>query len=186
MKHLQQFIVLISVMALTTMSFPDPIFGQSTLKLAIRGGLSRTTLSGDLAEEEEGELNSRNGLIVGATATVPIADRFGLQLGGAYVQKGVRVLFDSDDSDDDFFDFGILNTTLKLDYIEVSALGKVVIPLGNSKASMHLLAGPAMAFNTKSEINLPLFGAIDFGDVVKTTDFGLAGESVSRYRSLKG
>ena len=170
MKYLQQFIVLMSVMALTMVSFPGPIFGQNALTLAIRGGLSRATLSGS---GTDGEVDSRNGLNAGATVTVPIADRFSLQLGGAYVQKGARL---SADFEGDIEIEGVaLSATLKLDYIEVSALGKVVIPLGDSKASMHLLAGPAVAFNTKSEANLPLFGTMDFSENVKTADFGLAG-----------
>ena len=167
MKHLQQFIILTGILTLATLGSVNPVFGQT---LAVQGGLSRATLSGS---DADGEVNSRNGLKIGAAATVPVTDRFGVQFGGAYVQKGARL---SASLEDDFeIEGAALSTTFKLDYIEVSALGKVGIPLGESSASMHLFAGPVVAFNTKSEVNVPVFGTIDLGEAVKSTDFGLAG-----------
>ena len=164
MKNLRRFIILMSILVLASVS---PVFGQT---LAIQGGLSRATLSGS---DAGGEVNSRNGLKIGAAATVPVAERSGLQLGLAYAQRGARL---SADLEGDVEIVGAaLSTTLKLDYIEVSALGKVGIPLGESSASMHVLAGAVVAFNTKSEANLPVFGTVDLGEAVKTTDFGLSG-----------
>lgn len=166
MKHLQQFIILMGISTLATVGSVNPLFGQT---LAVQGGLSRATLSGS---DADGEVNSRTGLKIGATLTVPVADRFGLQLGVAYAQKGARL---SADLEGDLDLVGAaLSTTFKLDYIEVSALGKVGIPLGESSASMHLLAGPVVAFNTKSEANVPVFGTVDLGEAVRSTDFGLA------------
>ena len=171
MKHLQQVVVLMSIFALTTAGSVNPVFGQT---LAIHGGMNRATLSGS---DPDDEVNSRNGLKIGAAATVPVTDQFGLQLGLAYAQKGARLSADLEGDGD--FEIEItgaaLSTTIKLDYIEVSALGKVSVPLGESSASMHVLAGPVVAFNTKSEANVPIFGTVDLSEAVKGTDFGLAG-----------
>ena len=83
MKHLRRSIV-IGIMALVAMNFPASIFGQTTL--AIQGGLSRATVGGSDAEN----VDARIGITLGASATIPIQEKFSLQFGGNYVQKGAK------------------------------------------------------------------------------------------------
>ena len=134
MKHLPKYIV-VSFIALTTVNFPAPVPGQTTL--AIRGGLSRATMSGvDLAGAD---LDARIGLSLGASATIPIQDNFSLRLDGGYVQKGYSAGSEG------------FEANLFLDYIELSGLGAVNLTPSGSPASVYALAGPSLAFNTKCE-----------------------------------
>ena len=134
MKHLPKYIVA-SVIALTTVNSPAPVPGQTTL--AIRGGLSRATMSGvDLAGAD---LDARIGLSLGASATIPLQDNFSLRLDGGYVQKGYSAGSEG------------FEANLFLDYIELSGLGAVNLTPSGSPASVYALAGPSLAFNTKCE-----------------------------------
>ena len=134
MKHLPKYIV-VSFIALTTVNFPAPVPGQTTL--AIRGGLSRATMSGvDLAGAD---LDARIGLSLGASATIPIQDNFSLRLDGGYVQKGYSAGSEG------------FEANLFLDYIELSGLGAVNLTPSGSPASVYALAGPSLAFNTRCE-----------------------------------
>ena len=103
------------------MNFPIPIFGQTTL--AIRGGMNRATMSGSNGNEE---VDARTGIKVGASATIPMQERFSLQLGGNYVQKGGRGPLEGDD----------LSLSLNLDYIELSGLGVFNLMPSESAASV--------------------------------------------------
>ena len=89
MKYLRKSIV-IGVMALVALNFPTSIFGQTAI--GIRGGMSRATIGGDDASEEGVDVDARSGIKVGASATIPIQDKFSLRLGGDYVQKGFRAI----------------------------------------------------------------------------------------------
>ena len=134
MKHLPKYIVA-SVIALTTVNSPAPVPGQTTL--AIRGGLSRATMSGvDLAGAD---LDARIGLSLGASATIPLQDNFSLRLDGGYVQKGYSAGSEG------------FEANLFLDYIELSGLGAVNLTPSESQVSVYALAGPSLAFNTKCE-----------------------------------
>ena len=171
MKHLRKSIV-ISVIALVAMNFPIPIFGQTTL--AIRGGMSRATMSGSNGNEE---VDARTGIKVGASATIPMQERFSLQLGGNYVQKGGRGPLEGDD----------LSLSQNLDYIELSGLGVFNLMPSESAASVYMLAGPAVAFNVKCEVEvmgefvgeegaITLTSKTDCEDsTINTVDFGITG-----------
>ena len=163
MKHLRKSIV-ISVMALVAMNFPTSTFGQTTI--AIQGGLSRTTASGSDAENAD----ARIGIALGASATIPIQDKFGLQLGGNYVQKGVKT---EDEG---------LEGKLNIDYIELSGLGVVNLTPSESQASVYMLVGPSVAFNTKCEgsvsgtmLSESINIASDCGEETKSFDLGITG-----------
>lgn len=156
MKHLQRFTVLMGVMALAALHNPIPIFGETII--AFKGGLSRATIGG--LDVDERIIDARIGIKVGASATIPIQERFGLQLSGNYVQKGfVNNEFDA---------------SLSFDYIELSGLSIVnLVPPGGS-ASIYALAGPAVAYNLKCQY---LDGGVkeDCKEDIKDLDLGITG-----------
>ncbi len=168
MKHLRKSIV-ISVIALVAMNFPIPIFGQTTI--AIQGGMSRATLGGSDVENAD----ARIGITLGASATIPIQDKFSLRLGGNYVQKGAKF-----GGNIEGFGGGSGNTDV--DYIELSGLGVFKLAPSESQASVYMLVGPSVAFKTKCEgsfsgsffsedINL----SEDCGEDTNSFDFGITG-----------
>ncbi len=189
MKYRQRFLLLMSVMALTALALPVPLFGQSVgdtqltkqTTLTIRGGASLATWGGSGVDQlgDEAAVESRTGFNVGASVAFPLSDRFGLQLGGTYVQKGARFGF-GPDPDYFGFDLGSLQVETNVDYIELSALGKASVPFGSppSRTSVYVLAGPAVAF--KANCKVRAFG-ISAGcdeaeeEQFKTIDFGVAG-----------
>ena len=166
MKRLQQFISLTSVFVLTALHNPVSISAQTTL--AIRGGVSRATMSG--LEEEGVDLDPRIGLSLGASATIPLQDNFGLRLDGGYVQKGQSGKEDG------------LEVNLFLDYIELSGTGIVSLTPSESPASIYAFAGPSFGFNTKCEASArvsgiegveDLGGSTSCGDDVSGIDLGI-------------
>ncbi len=164
MKHLPKYIV-VSFIALTTVNFPAPVPGQTTL--AIRGGLSRATMSG-VEDVDESALKARTGLSLGASATIPMHDNFSLRLDGGYVQKGYSAGSEG------------FEANLFLDYIELSGLGAVNLTPSGSPASVYALAGPSLAFNTRCEgsASISLAGesgtiSDSCGDDVRGIDLGI-------------
>ena len=166
MKHLPKYIVAI-VIALAAVNLPAPIHGQTTI--AIRGGLSRSTMSG-VEGVDESALKARTGLSLGASATIPIQDNFSLRLDGGYVQKGYSAGSEG------------FELNLYLDYIELSGLGVVNFAPPESPASVYAFAGPSLAFNTKCEGSASFsLGGIDeslsesCGDDIRSIDLGITG-----------
>ena len=159
MKHLRKSIV-ISVLALVAMNFPTSIFGQTTL--AIQGGMSRASASGNF---DGADVDARTGIKLGASATIPIQDKFSLRLGGDYVQKGYGLSADLEGLS--------ISADVSLDYIELSGLGVVNLTPLESAASVYVLAGPAIGINVKCEAAGEDCG--DDGDGPKTLDLGITG-----------
>ena len=82
-------------------------------------------------------------------------------------------------------------STLKMNYIELAALGMVHLPVSGERVSAHLLAGPALALEascgwtsqaTFMGTDLELGEDCDDGDVLDRSNFdlGLAGGGESR------
>lgn len=105
-------------------------------------------------------------LAIGASLEVPMSDRFGLHLGGAYSQKGFGI-----DA------FGATATT-EIDYLELTALGGMPLSVSD-QATVHLLAGPALAFKVSCGVSASFMGenlSEDCGDDgPKSMDLGLMG-----------
>ncbi len=163
MKHLRKSIV-IGVMALVAINFPTSIFGQTAI--AIQGGLSRATVGGNDAENAD----ARIGITLGASATIPIQDKFSLRLGGNYVQKGAKTEEEG------------LEGKLNADYIELSGLGVFNLAPSESQASVYMLVGPSVAFNTKCEgsvsgtiLSESINISSDCGEETKSFDLGITG-----------
>ena len=159
MKHLRKSIV-ISAIALVAMNFPTSIFGQTTI--GIRGGMSRASASGNI---DGADVDARTGIKLGASATIPIQDKFSLRLGGDYVQKGYGLSANLEGLS--------LSADISLDYIELSGLGVVNLTPPESAASVYVLAGPAIGINVKCEAAGEDCG--DGDDGPKTLDLGITG-----------
>ena len=159
MKHLRKSIV-IGAMALVAMNFPTSIFGQTTI--GIRGGMSRASASGNF---DGADVDARTGIKLGASATIPIQDKFSLRLGGDYVQKGYGLSADLEGLS--------VSADISLDYIELSGLGVVNLTPPESAASVYVLAGPAIGINVKCEAAGEDCG--DGDDGPKTLDLGITG-----------
>ncbi len=159
MKHLRKSIV-IGAMALVAMNFPTSIFGQTTI--GIRGGMSRASASGNF---DGADVDARTGIKLGASATIPIQDKFSLRLGGDYVQKGYGLSADLEGLS--------VSADISLDYIELSGLGVVNLTPPESAASVYVLAGPAIGINAKCEAAGEDCG--DGDDGPKTLDLGITG-----------
>lgn len=162
MKLLHQFIVLMGVIALAALHYPIPIFGQTTL--AIRGGMSRATVGGSDAKLAVALI----GITLGASATIPIQEKFSLQLGGDYVQKGYRNL----------------GFTTNVDYIELSGLGASRLAAFENQASVYMFVGPSVAFNIRCGASFsspagilysPGISVSDCGEGPNSFDFGITG-----------
>ncbi len=159
MKHLRKSIV-IGAMALVAMNFPTSIFGQTTI--GIRGGMSRASASGNF---DGADVDARTGIKLGASATIPIQNKFSLRLGGDYVQKGYGLSADLEGLS--------VSADISLDYIELSGLGVVNLTPPESAASVYVLAGPAIGINAKCEAAGEDCG--DGDDGPKTLDLGIIG-----------
>lgn len=171
MKCLHQFIVLTVVFIVAAIYNPVSILAQTTL--AIRGGLSRATMSVVESDEtEDDDLDRRIGLSLGASATIPLRDNLGLWLDAGYVQKGASAKEDG------------LEINLFVDYIELSGAGVVSLTPSESQVSVYALVGPSLAFKSKCEfssaiegfdedLGLDITSSFSCGDVVHGTDLGV-------------
>ena len=110
-----------------------PLAGQVTLAFKAGAGMSRIAFTG----VELDEVNSRAGMTVGASLTVPVLSRIGIELWGAFTQRGATVAI-----------FQLGEISYRLNYVQLSALGKATVPVTAERVSLHLLAGPAVGLET--------------------------------------
>ncbi len=169
-----------------------PVQAQTTLSLT--GGVNITSMDTDSDGTRSPGLESLTRMSVGLAATLPVSDRFGLQLGGRYAQKGGRldVLRLMEMMGDMFGGFeemppgASLDIDYEMDYVELSVLARAGFPLSGDRVSGHLLAGPALGLRSSCEGVVSISGpdrpaldqgvgcdeaGLDFG----TVDVGLAG-----------
>lgn len=133
---------------------------QQGAELGIRGGVSISDASGDVADF----FDSSN--ITGFTGGVFLNYDMGIlgfQVAGQYTQKGAEL------------SVGDVVEDFSLDYIEIPVVIKAGIPLGIIKPS--LLGGVGVGFKASCDS-----GGEDCGDDVKSTDFsGIFGADVAIY-----
>lgn len=134
MKHLTTPLLAVVLLLLAQV----PAAGQTTLSLI--GGVN--IASADVEDESAvvPDIGSITRMSVGLAADFALSDRFGIQLGGRYVQKGLR--FDLTEADLAF------ESTSELDYLELAALGRLRFPLAGDRVFINLLTGPAVAVET--------------------------------------
>lgn len=157
---------LLKVLFLVACVAPVPMLaGQTTVGL--HGGLTRATFS-DLDAPIEQE--SRSGIRLGMSATLPVSGSLGLRFAGSYVQSGGGFTLS------DLAELG-----LDLDYFHLSVLTKAGLPMESDGVAVYLLAGPFAGFRTAcsasaSEQGVSISVDCDEADVdLSTTDFGLSG-----------
>ncbi len=142
---------------------PDAAVAQTELTVA--GGLNMASVAVD-TEGLTISPESVTRFAIGASAERPISERFGVHLGAGYSQKGFAVDV-----------FGVATTT-EVDYLELTALAGMPFPV-SEQASLHLLAGPALAFKVSCGVSGDYMGeevGEDCGaDGPKSMDFGLTG-----------
>lgn len=169
-----------------------PVRAQTMLSLT--GGVNRTSLNVDTDGAFSPDFESLTRMSVGLAATIPVSDRFGLQLGGRYAQKGGRLdvlglmgmMGDMMGELDDMPSGTSLNADIKMDYVELTVLARVGFPLSGDRVSGHLLAGPALGLRSSCELGFSVSGPDVPGVDVdsdceevesdfRALDFGLAG-----------
>ena len=136
-----------------------PVRAQTTLSLT--GGVNLTSLAADTEGTLAPGFESLTRMSIGLAATIPVSDRFGLQLGGRYAQKGGRLdVLGLMAMMDDIFGFGgfeemppgaSFEADYEMDFVEFSALARVGFPLSGDRVSGHLLAGPALGLLSSCE-----------------------------------
>ncbi len=134
-----------------------PVRGQTTLSLT--GGVNITSLDTDSDGTRSPGFESLTRMSIGLAATLPVSDRFGLQLGGSYAQKGGRldvlrlmeIVGDLLSGFEEMPPGGSLDIDYEMDYVELSVLARVGFPLSGDRVSGHLLAGPALGLQSSCE-----------------------------------
>ena len=184
--------LLVSVMALMVMTL-SPLYGQSAetsapetprFTLGVQGALSAATLGG-VEENQFGDLSYRFSLEnYRVSGTFPLTPKLGLQPSVAYVAKGAAQHLGIEGAE------GGASYEIKLDYIELSALGVAsTATLGRSNSAVYALAGPTLGFQagcTAEVTDHPggddFVGAlleamlgepVDCGDAFKGSDLGI-------------
>ena len=83
--------------------------------------------------------------------TVPLGPHLHLRVGGVLTGKGTTYGLSSN-AVTPFRDVFQGTLTYERVYIEFSALGRAILPLGSGRASLYALAGPAVAFERKCKV----------------------------------
>ena len=129
------------------------------LELGVKGGLSLAEFSGGDNAFDAAE-GSRKGLVAGAFLAVPLGGAVSLQGEALFAQKGSAYHFDD------------LDTTVKLDYVEVPVLLKA--RFGAAGLRPYVLAGPYVGFRLRARATGEVgAAAMDLEDETKTTDYGV-------------
>jgi hypothetical protein len=85
-------------------------------------------------------LDSRNGIIAGGFAVIPVASHFAIEPGAFYSTQGAKL------KDIEFFGSG----TVKLTYLQVPVLARVTAPLAPS-TGLRVFAGPSFGFRLSAK-----------------------------------
>lgn len=147
-----------------------PASAQATLSLL--GGVNIASLDVSARDVVEDTAALRR-MSVGFALSLPVGGWLGLQLGASMAQKGGSVLVrDSAGSNE---------SRIRANYFEVTALGRLRIPLLGSFVSAHVVGGPALGIETSCDVTL-FFGrdgagveeSEDCADDRDRNDYGLA------------
>ena len=167
MKRLRTVMHVVALFLLLAIA---PASAQVTLGL--RAGASASTIT--LTEFHIDSQESRRGIQLGLSVAVPLRGMVGIALGADYLQRG---------STGTLLQVG--DVEHRSEYLQFSTLGSVSVPLAGSLLSLHLLAGPAAAYELscerKTELALqPVTLLTDCDDPMSATstralDLGLLG-----------
>jgi hypothetical protein len=138
---------------------------QAQMQLGLKAGLNIATVSGSDADNLfETSLDSRTGFNGGLFFMYQFNNLFAIQPEAYYTMKGASK------------EISGTTITLKLDYVEIPVLFKVIIPTAGTNLKPSLFVGPALAFNTGAKVKGEYQGQsaeIDIDSVVTSTDFSL-------------
>ena len=153
----------IPVLVAITLAPPWPSAALAQTTFTFAGGLNMASVA--LSPDEGVSPESVTRLGIGVSAGIPMSERLGLHLGAGYSQKGFSAS-----------GFGA-DITTEIDYVELTALAGIPLS-GGERASVHLLAGPALAFKLSCQAFASFMGeslSEDCGDDGPKLDIGLAG-----------
>ena len=122
----------------------SPASAQISLSMMGGANLASTELSSDDVAVPTSETVTR--ISLGVAATFPLTRHFGIQLGGGYSQRGSNTRFTDGDATGE--------SLIEADYAELTALGRLAIPLYGDRFSVHLLAGPAFAYEASCDATM--------------------------------
>jgi hypothetical protein len=135
------------------------------MQLGLKAGLNIATVSGTDADNLfETSLDSRTGFNGGIFFMYQFNNLFAIQPEANYTMKGAATNL-----------MGV-DITLKLDYVEIPVLFKVIIPTEGKSLRSSLFVGPALAFNTGAKVKGEYQGQsaeTDIDSFVTSTDFSL-------------
>ena len=137
-----------------------PLGGQTTV--GIHAGLTRARLA-DLEALTEQE--SRSGIRLGVSTTVPVSGSMGLRFAGSYVQAGG----------------GPRVPQLEIDYFRLSALARIGLTQASRRGGAYFLLGPYWGLRTACSASVSGGGAsfnadCDATDIqLSNPDFGVSG-----------
>jgi hypothetical protein len=135
------------------------------MQIGPRVGLNIANISGDDADKlYDQSPDSRTGFNGGLFLAYQFNSLFAIQPEAYYTMKGAT------------FNFEGVDITLKLDYIEIPVLFKVVIPSEGTNLKLSIFIGPSIAFNTGAKLKGEYQGQsaeVDIDSIVTATDFSL-------------
>jgi hypothetical protein len=130
------------------------------MEFGVKGGLSLAEFSGGDNAFDEAE-GSRKGLVAGGFVAFPLGGPLSLQPEALFAQKGSA------------YDFPDLDTTVKLDYVEVPLLLKARFGVG---VRPYVFAGPYVGMRLKARADGNAGSSdVDLEDETKGTDYGVVG-----------
>lgn len=161
--------LLLSVFLLSGLVFITTPDAQA--QLGVKGGLNIANFN-----DTDASFDSRSGLMAGLTYDLGIPmSPISIQPGVFYAQKGAK------------FSEGEVETTSKLDYIEIPVVAKFAFILDNPMLTPHVYFGPYLGFNINAEQEISggdNSGTVDIDDGVNGTDFGVvvgAGADITKF-----
>ena len=131
--------------------------------LGVTGGVLFATQQID-GESDPPALGTRVGAVGGAFYTLPLGSWLAAQIEGLYAMKGATL------------DVLGINSTVKIDYVEVPILARV--RLGSGRRHYHVDGGIAPAFRVRARAATAFSGAteeLDIASSVERVDLGVAG-----------
>jgi hypothetical protein len=181
-----RFIVSLAFTAATLLFAFAPAAAQPEWEVELIGGIGFTRLTGndtEFMQTVEGQQvgvdigGTRIGLAAGTLVTVKINRNFGVQSGLVWTRRGGdgEALIPAE-----FPGFGSFELTADVsgtfDYIDIPVLGVLTFPV-NDAISVHTMAGPVFAFNTRAEVAIEISSADftfeqDIGEETKAVDVG--------------
>lgn len=152
-KRLVHLAILMTAVTL----LPNVAQAQTPATFGLKAGVTNSTLSADDALGLD--LSSIWGAAGGLFMVKNMNDRFGLQIEALVAQRGAQ---------DDTF---AISTKTRLTYLDIPVTVRVGSTTTND-VHFHAFTGPQIGFKLKAEGSSDIFGNLDIGNEIKSTDFG--------------